>query len=141
MKVEIPIEILELDEDSFHPVVKAVVNETPCTLIIDTGASRSVFDLNTFEVIYLEKEKGKEIIPAGIIEGNIENRSGIISRFMIGELKVKNLKAVFINLEHINRLYGQIEGAPHISGLLGSDFLVRFKAFIDFKKSILRLSK
>ncbi len=141
MKFNIPIEILQLDEESYHLVVKAIVNSTPCNLILDTGASRSVFDINTFRVRFSDEETGKEIIPAGIIEGTIENRFGIIDRFCIGDFEEENMRAVFIDLDHINKLYKKIEGTPVIAGLLGSDFLVRQRAIIDFKKSLLILVK
>jgi hypothetical protein len=139
MVYEIPFTLLKLDDDSYHPLIEAFVNNVLCNLIIDTGASRSVFDLNFFNIPFVEMKHGKEIIPAGIIEGSIENKSGIISEFTLGEFKALNLEGVFISLDHINKLYRQIENAPLISGLLGSDFLAKYKAVIDYNKTILKL--
>jgi hypothetical protein len=139
MTYEIPFTLLKLDDESYHPVIEAFVNDVICNLIIDTGASRSVFDINYFNIQFVDKAPGKEVIPAGIIEGSIENKSGIISVFVMDDFRAENLEAVFINLDHINKLYRQIENAPLISGLLGSDFLAKYKALIDFKKRVLKL--
>lgn len=139
MVYKIPFTLLKLDDDSYHPVIEAFVNGIKCNLIIDTGASRSVFDINYFNITFSDKIHGKEIIPAGIIEGSIENKSGIIPEFSMGEFKTVNLEGVFISLDHINKLYRQIENAPLISGLLGSDFLAKYNAVIDYSKTILKL--
>lgn len=139
MNYEVPFTLLKLDDDSYHPVIEAFVNGMVCNLIIDTGASRSVFDINYFNIPFVDMAHGKQIIPAGIIEGSIENKSGIISEFVMADFRTENLEAVFINLDHINKLYRQIENAPLISGLLGSDFLVKNNAMIDFKESVLKL--
>ena len=139
MDYEIPFTLLKLDEESYHPVIEAVVDDVTCNLIIDTGASRSVFDINYFNIPFVEMKQGKEIIPAGIIEGDIENKSGLVSHFSLGNFRTENLEAVFISLDHINRLYQQISNAPLISGLLGSDFLVKYNALIDYNEKLLKL--
>lgn len=139
MVYEIPFTLLKLDDESYHPVIEAFVNGLLCNLIIDTGASRSVFDINYFNIPFVDKAHGKQIIPAGIIEGNIENKSGIIPEFIMGDFRADNLEAIFISLNHINKLYRQIENAPLISGLLGSDFLVKYNALIDFNERVLKL--
>ena len=46
MTIKIPIEIVELDNNSFHLFVEGFVNGQRCDLIIDTGASKTVFALN-----------------------------------------------------------------------------------------------
>ena len=139
MDYEIPFTLLKLDEESYHPVIEAVVDDVTCNLIIDTGASRSVFDINYFNIPFVEMKQGKEIIPAGIIEGDIENKSGLVSHFSLGDFRTENLEAVFISLDHINRLYQQINNAPLISGLLGSDFLAKYNALIDYNEKLLKL--
>ncbi len=140
MKFQIPIKILRLDPNSFHPLVKANINGVECYLILDTGASRSVFDINAFEVTFIDNEPGKEIMPAGIIEGKIENKLGNLSNFSLKDFRLENLEGVFINLNHINNLYSQIKKPHRISGLIGSDFLVKYNAVIDFGKKRLHLS-
>ncbi len=45
----LPLEVIELDNLSYHILVEGEMNGLPCNLIIDTGASRTVFDRNYFE--------------------------------------------------------------------------------------------
>ena len=45
----LPLEIIELDSLSYHILVEGNINDLPCNIIIDTGASRTVFDRNYFE--------------------------------------------------------------------------------------------
>lgn len=139
MIYEIPFTVFHLDESSCHPLIESVIHGKRCSLIIDTGASRSVFDINSFMVEFLEPAGEKKLIPAGIIEGEIENKIGILAEFSLGDFTVTNLEAVFINLDHINRLYAQIDNSPEISGLLGADFLDKYQAIMDFRKQMLKL--
>jgi hypothetical protein len=139
MNYEIPFTLFRLDENSCHPLIESVIHGKRCFLIIDTGASRSVFDINSFMVEFHEPAGDKKLIPAGIIEGVIENKIGILTEFSLGDFTATNLEAVFINLDHINRLYSQIDNSPEISGLLGADFLDKYQAVMDFKKQILKL--
>ncbi|MCW3119561.1 MAG: hypothetical protein JWM28_3643, partial [Chitinophagaceae bacterium] len=42
--MEIPLEILNLHEDGFHLLVEVVVYGKPFKAVVDTGASKTVFD-------------------------------------------------------------------------------------------------
>ena len=44
MITNVPIEILPIEDDGFHLMLKAKINGKKANLIIDTGASRTVFD-------------------------------------------------------------------------------------------------
>jgi len=44
MKTTLPIEIFPIEDDGYHLKVTVVINEKPANLILDTGASRTVFD-------------------------------------------------------------------------------------------------
>jgi len=138
-KYKIPIKILELDKKSFHLLIEAKINKSQVNLILDTGASRSVFDKSLPGVIFPDK-KGEEIHSAGIMAGNIDSQHAVIKTFKLGKLKLHNFKAVLIDLEEINKLYSKVTGKK-IHGLLGSDFLFEMNAVINYGKATLILNK
>lgn len=140
MMYRIPFNLLPLDPVSYHPLIDAKVNEIPCKLIIDTGASRSVFDLEAFDIPLKTGLGDDELIPAGIVEGKIGNKTGVISSLELGSFRKENMEAIFIDLGHINRLYQQVPDAPDVAGLIGSDFLVSHQAVIDYQNKVLILS-
>ncbi len=141
-KYTIPIQILKLDKSSFHLLIEGKINKLPVNLIIDTGASRSVFDKSLPGIVFPKKKKKdtEEIHSAGIMAGNIENQTGSIKSFKIGKLKMNDFPVVLIDLEEMNTLYMNVTGT-RIHGLLGSDFLLEMNAVINYAKSTLVLKK
>ena len=65
---------------------------------------------------------------------------GKIKQFAIGKFTTDINRAVFISLEQINTLYETMIGCK-IIGILGSDFLKKYKAVIDFGAGKLTLKK
>ncbi len=135
----LPLEIVELDSMSYHIMVEGMINGLPCHLIIDTGASRTVFDRNYFgEELEILTVTTEDLHTAGIMAGNIETVFARAKYFSLEGFTLENLQIVLIDLTAINDIYRSVTG-KNIHGLLGSDFLVRHKAVIDFKNSILTL--
>jgi len=138
-KVEIPVKLIELEKGNYHLLVKARFEKGDSVYwVIDTGASKSVFDINKsnyFTVIDLDN---KQIRSAGIGEGHIETKAARLSKFYLGKQKISGLEVALISLDHVNQLYKEFSSTG-ISGLLGSDFLLKYEAIINYKKRILKL--
>jgi hypothetical protein len=140
-KYVIPLEFIKLDTDSFHLLVKAKINRIPVNLVIDTGASRTVFDIKSFEnSVKFSDEKSLAIQSAGIMADKIESRAATAEIFKIGKLRLNNHPLILIDLESINDLYQRVTGKK-IHGLLGSDFLMKMKSTINYQKMVLILRK
>jgi predicted aspartyl protease len=139
---KVPINILELDNKSFHLLIEAEINELAVNLIIDTGASKTVFDksLNGIAVRASDPQDLEEIHSMGIMTGNIESQSAVVKLFKLGKLKLRDFPVVLIDLESINKIYLKVTG-KQIHGLLGSDFLLEMNAVIDYGKACLILKK
>jgi hypothetical protein len=137
---KVPINILELDNKSFHLLIEAKINKSAVNLIIDTGASKTVFDKSIHGITLRERNPQdlEEIHSMGIMAGNIESQSAVIKSFKLGKLKLRDFPVVLIDLESINKLYMQVTG-KQIHGLLGSDFLLEMKAVINYGKASLIL--
>lgn len=138
-KFTIPVRIVELDHQSFHLLVEASIDGLPLNLVIDTGASRTVFDHKVLEdQIKTYEADPDQIQSAGIMADPIESRIGYAKSFRLGKLELKDFKVVLIDLNAINNLYLKVAGT-NIHGLLGSDFLLEMNAVIDYEKARLKL--
>ena len=135
----IPIENILIKDDGFHLLIKAKLNGKVARLLIDTGASRTVFDLKQIQhfvtdEIFEEYDKlttglGTDSMPTSIVT---------IKRFKIGELTLRDFSTVLLDLKHLNGTYNKL-GHDSIDGVLGNDILVTHKAIINYRKLLLTL--
>lgn len=140
MKYTSNLQLIELEDDNFHMIVPAVFNggETGYW-IVDTGASKSVFDLNLKDLYEPAGEETDQIHTAGIGEKPIHTSIGVLQSFFLGKFLVENLRVALLDLSHINQFYTQA-ASMNICGLLGGDFLRKYNAVVDYRKKTMRLS-
>jgi len=139
MKTILPIDIITLGEDnSYHLFVSGVINGQKYDLLIDTGASHTIFDAAIIPEIHDEKVIVKEIQSTGIHDGELKSSIGRIKKFKLGDLKRVHWTVILIDLTHVNDLYSKFT-SKRVAGLIGSDFLLAHKAVIDYKKKELVL--
>ena len=139
MKTILPIDIVTLGEDnSYHLFVTGAINGRKYDLLIDTGASHTIFDATLIPEAPAGKTMGQEIQSAGIHAGELKSSIGCIKKFKLGDLKRTDWTVVLIDLTHVNDLYRKFTD-KRVAGLIGSDFLLKHKAIIDYKKRILVL--
>lgn len=139
MKVKVPLQIVELEPGNYHLVVIGKFEDgTAVNWVVDTGASKSVFDKNLPERFTIIEDETEEIHSAGIGEAPLETSLGKLEPFYLGKLKIDHLKMAILDLAHINDLYAKAINL-NIGGLIGGDFLMNHQAIIDYKKRILIL--
>ena len=139
MKTEIPIKILKLD-DGFHILVNIRVNGKPARVLIDTGASKTVFDKTRIKnFLNEEKLESHDKLSTGLGTSTMKSHLLAVQKITLGKLEIKNYKTVVIDLNHVNTAYGQMKQQP-IDGVLGSDILKKHKAVIDYGSKKLALS-
>jgi hypothetical protein len=135
MKFIIPLELIELEEDNYHLTVKSRFgNGEEGLWVIDTGASKTVFNIalnNFFDLVPEEEEK--IIRSAGIGSDQLDTVLGVLHPFSLGDFPISPLKVALFDLSHINSLYYHVV-EKEICGLIGSDFLLEHKAMIDYSK-------
>ena len=121
-------------------MVKGTIHGKEASFLIDTGASRSVFDPKTIssfiENIEFEKKEG---MTAGVGSSDLESATFRIDAFSLGAMEIFDYEAVALDLENIHEMYGKL-GLPHIDGILGGDLLKRHKAVINYRNKKLRLT-
>lgn len=132
--IEIPLQIIELEKDNYHILIEGkFLDETISSWIIDTGASKSVLDVNlkTYYEI-LDSDNEDDYHSAGINQGMMEASVGKMFFLKFGELIINNHKVALIDLNHVNEIYGKYT-STRISGLLGGDILMQYRCCIDYK--------
>ena len=138
--IEVPIQLLDIEGDGFHIMVKGTIHGKEARFLIDTGASRSVFDLKTITTFIddLQFEK-KEGMTAGVGSSDLESSTFIIDHMSIGALEITDYEGVALDLENIHEMYGKLH-LPHIDGIIGGDLLHKYKAVINYRSKKLRLT-
>lgn len=140
MAVKIPLKFLNIEGDGYHLQAKIKINGKPALVIVDTGASRTVFDKTEIEH-YLQSEKIAEHdrLSTGLGTSSMQSHCVAIGHLSLGKLKLENFDAVILDLKHVNQTYSSI-GIKPIAGVLGSDILVAMNAVIDFKRRMMTLN-
>lgn len=140
MKTKIAIKILKLD-DGFHLVLSIRVNGKPARMVLDTGASKTVFDkTNIKKFLKLEKFESHDKLSTGLGTNDMKSHLVVIKKMKVGEINISDYKSVVIDLSHVNNAYLHMKQKP-IDGILGSDILRKYKAVIDYSEGMLLLRK
>ena len=138
--IEVPLQLLDIEGEGFHIMVQGKIHGKEANFLIDTGASRSVFDPVTaskfIENLQFERKEG---LTAGVGSSDLESSTFFIDKLSIGDLEILNYEAVALDLENIHEMYGKLV-LPHIDGILGGDLLKRYKAVINYRSKKLRLT-
>lgn len=137
----IPFEIIHLNDQGYHLKIKARINGTEASFILDTGASQTAFDLHFVKLIIPEnKIEVTEQVSSGLGTNNMLSYEVLIDSFQIGEHNFENYNVAVLDLSHVNNTYQKL-GIDDIHGVLGNDILYKFKALIDYKNLQLWLER
>lgn len=137
--IKIPLELVTLEDNSYHLIVKVEIDQVQGDMIIDTGASVTVVDQKLFPA---SGEKATEInMQSGSVSGQINNVQLIkIRELKIGGRKIKNIHLASLDLDYVNEMYYK-HLQRKIIGLLGCDFCVKYGAMIDYPHKELSIHK
>lgn len=139
MTSTIPFKILSLDSDGYHLMIKAKINGKAASLIVDTGASKTVLDRTRVSKFVKESDfKTHDKLSSGLGTNTMESQTTVLKKLKIGELEITDYTTVLLDLSHVNASYEQI-GLKQVEGVLGSDILLKYKALIDYEKKVLKL--
>lgn len=139
-KFKIPLKLINLNDDGFHLLMEVVVFKQKHYAVLDTGASRSVFDKALLEAHLPTEVTTNEEINAATLFTSTTTIQAEIPKWKIGKLKIKKYEAVAFDLQSVSQTYEQF-GHPPISCIVGGDILMEYKAKINYKKLMLVLRK
>ena len=138
--IEVPLQLLDIEGEGFHIMVQGRIHGKEAHFLIDTGASRSVFDpsrISDFiENLQFERKEG---LTAGVGSSDLESSTFIIDSLSIGELEIYDYEAVALDLSNIHEMYGKLH-LPRIDGIIGGDLLKKYKAIVNYKGKKLRFT-
>lgn len=138
MRVTVPLQIIDLNEDGFHPLLNIKVFGKKFIVVLDTGASKTAFDKS---LLQQANKKGlitdSEILSTGLGTNSMASFIATIHDMRIGRLKIPEFEVAVLDLSTINFAYKQM-GHPQVLGVLGGDILMRYKAMIDYGKQVIK---
>lgn len=139
--IEIPLKIVELEYENYHILVEGNFEDgTPACWIIDTGASKSVFDKNLSAYYhFLESDNVCDYQSAGINQGMMETSVGKLTFLRLGDLIITEKKVALIDLNHVNKIYGKYT-TYRIAGLLGGDILMVYRCCISYESKTIQFN-
>ncbi len=140
MTTTIPIQLLELDDQGIHLIIAATINKKTINLIIDTGASKTVFDINLLQDYCSFIDDNNIIESKGINSEFLETKKAKIKNIKFGDIEFNNFETVLLDLSNINDIYSEFSDLT-IYGLIGGDFLIKYKAIINYYDKTLSFSE
>lgn len=138
---KIRLTLLDIEGGGTHLAVKCKINGIKSVLLIDTGASNSVFDRGS--EVFLDTEMlstDDNGMGSGFNSELPQLVRGKIESIKLGRLNLKNVNGFFTQMDHINDLYSRLK-LPRITGILGSDVLLEHNAVIDFGNRVIWFEK
>jgi hypothetical protein len=139
MRINIPFRLLKIEGSGFHLLLAVRINNKPARMIIDTGASSTVFDKTRIALLLKgEQVADNEQLSTGLGTNSMISQRVEIKKLKIGTLELINYPAIVLDLNHVNQTYQQL-GLPEVEGVLGSDVFRNYKAIIDFAKKRISL--
>ncbi len=139
MNYKIPLQIIDLQQEGFHPLVEVTLFKKSFILVLDTGASKTALDeallMAACEHIDI---KASDHLSTGLGTNTMVSSKALITDLYLGDLLVDKFEAAVLDLSTINLAYSEL-GHPQVLGVLGGDILMWYKAVIDYGKSELVL--
>ncbi len=141
--IELPIHLVEIEDGGYHLFVEALVNAKPVFLLVDTGASKTVFDaVKVKKLLDIDSEEFQfELSPhksTGLGTNDMESHLVVFETFALGDICLTDFQSVVLPMEHVNIAYSMLNHRE-IDGVLGSDILAKFKAVIYYGSRKLKL--
>lgn len=138
--IELPINIVSIEGDGFHLIAEGCINGKTARFVVDTGASRTVFDKDRI-LSYIDDPEFsvKEGISAGIGGTDISSFIFNIEELSFRELKISSYQAVAMDLSNVNNSYAMLN-IPPVDGVLGGDLLRKYNAVINYRLKKMRLT-
>lgn len=140
-EIQIPLEILNFQDNGSHLLVEVVVSGKAFKAVLDTGASKTAFDKELLAEILDERTfEPVERFSTGLGTNSMQCFKTMLPGFSFGKLEIAGYEVAVLDLSHINMAYKDL-GHETILGVIGSDLLLEYNAVIDYEKQLLTLRK
>ena len=138
--VTIPLTLLNLQDDGFHLLLEVIVFGRPFKAVLDTGASKTVFDKTTVEGHLPEDVvlRHTDMVSTGLGTTSMQSFMLGVPDLQIGGFHLKSHEVAVLDLSTINFAYEQLAIDPVI-GVIGGDILTSYGGIINYRKLTLTL--
>lgn len=138
-KHSIKLKIIRIDNRGCHLSVAGKINGKKANLIIDTGASQTVFDKKRIiKFLGHKKFEKSESLSTGLGTNSMESHLVKVPGLVVGDFIIKDEKMILLDLSHVNESYALMKLKP-VDGVIGGDILRKYKGVIDYGKKELVL--
>jgi clan AA aspartic protease (TIGR02281 family) len=120
-----------------HFELAAEVNGHPARLVLDTGASHTVFATSSAERFGLQTTPSAERA-RGVSASDHATATTTVTELRLGAVRLREVAARTFDLGHVNRALEARGGSP-VDGALGGDVLRPAEAVIDYARAMLYL--
>nr|WP_294900053.1 aspartyl protease family protein [uncultured Pedobacter sp.] len=136
----LPLELIDLQGDGFHLLVDLLVFGQAFKAVLDTGASKSAFDMEIISGLAPEDQiiHVPDHHAIGLGTTTMERYFVVCPELGLGDLIIKDYEAPVFDLSAIKFAYEKLE-LPPVIGVLGGDILQAYNAIIDYKELTLIL--
>jgi hypothetical protein len=132
----IKLEKTRLSDGGIHVLLQGLIDDIPIRMVLDTGASHSVLDIN-WAMQNLSTEELEAIEdPAHGIGAALNVHKLAVSKIDIDTLEIRNFTIALIDFSGINSVYEK-EGFEEVQGILGGDILYKYEALINYKELVI----
>ena len=142
--ITVPLRLINLQDDGFHLLVEIVVFGEVHLAVLDTGASRTVFDKAIIDRYLMDmvvhEDPHEEDHQATTLFSTSKTVLATFPVLKLGKLTIKAYTAVGLDLQSVNETYEQL-GHPVIAAILGGDILLQYHAVINYKQLTLKFYK
>ncbi len=139
-KYKLPLELIDLQGDGFHLLVEVFVFGQSFKAVLDTGASKSAFDMEIIsglapadQIVHVPDHHA-----IGLGTTTMERYFVVCPELKLGKLIIKNYEAPVFDLSAIKFAYDKLD-LPPVIGVLGGDILHQCQAVIDYENLKLNL--
>jgi predicted aspartyl protease len=127
------MEVCELEKKNYHLFIALKIGNKTARLLVDTGASKTVFDSErVLQFVKEKKIKTNDSKSVGLGVAEMETMVVKLKNLTIGKLSFAKLEVAVLPIAHVNETYRQIN-LPPIDGVIGSDFFMKYKAIINYR--------
>jgi hypothetical protein len=138
---KIPLRLIDLQDNGCHIMCSASVNGYKLNILIDTGASVTVLDINRIKTINPQQQLNEHHKSfTGVGSGSIQTYSTKLDEITFDGFTLYNLAVMVIDLVHVNNAYASLD-LDRVDGVMGGDLLLELKARIDYSGRILEIEQ
>jgi hypothetical protein len=133
MQITLQLVPFQLKDGGYQFFLNGSIGRKKLYFLIDTGASRSVFDQERLQKRFPQFAfHPGEVLTVGFQDQLANSREVEIVGLMLGKLTVAHFDAIAVDLSYVNKTYAKF-GMKKIDGIIGSELLVRLQAQVDFE--------